>query len=86
VQNWETTSGCSLLGKLMARMMGFKGRACFGPGWRRMSEPKDGIGFRREFERLAELEFRHALGGHGPPTKDTAREDLRAQLRGVYGG
>jgi len=84
MQNWEATTGCSLLGKAVARMMGFKGRACIGPGWRKASEPKDGAGFRAEFEQLLELPFRHAIGGHGAPMKDTAKDDLRAQVRRVY--
>lgn len=84
VQNWEATTGCSLLGKAMARMMGFKGRACIGPGWRKQCEPKDGAGFRPAFEQLLALDFRHALGGHGAPMKDTAKDDLRAQVRRVY--
>ena len=84
-RNWEKTTGCSRLGAVMARMMGFRGRGCIGPGWRRQSEPKDGVGFAREFEKLLELDFRHALGGHGAPMKDTARDDLRLQVRRLYG-
>ena len=84
VQNWETTRGCSFLGAVMSRLMGFRGRACIGPGWRRLSEPRDGQGFRPTFEEILALEFRHALGGHGPPMKDSAREDLRAQVRRLY--
>jgi hypothetical protein len=84
VQNWETTTGCSFLGGAMARVMGFRGRACIGPGWRRASEPRDGIGFRRDFERLLALDFRHAIGAHGAPIKDTARDDLRAQVAKLY--
>jgi hypothetical protein len=84
VQNWETTRGASLLGGLMARAMGFRGRACIGPGWRRVAEPKDEIGFAADFERLLAMEFRHVIGGHGPPMKDTAKEDLRASVRKLY--
>ena len=84
VQNWETTTGCTKLGAVMARMMGFKGRACIGPGWRRMSEPKDGTGFKQEFSNLLELSFRHAFCGHGAPIKDTARDDLRKQVTRIY--
>lgn len=84
VQNWETVAGCSFLGRTMSRMMGFRGRACIGPGWRKMCEPKDGVGFRPLFEQLLELEFRHVLGGHGAPMKDTAKDDLRASVRRVY--
>ncbi|HEU0031542.1 MAG TPA: hypothetical protein VFQ53_12975 [Kofleriaceae bacterium] len=84
VQNWETGEGCSVLGKLMARLMGFRGRACIGPGWRKQSEPKNGIGFRDSFRELLALEFRHVLSGHGAPLQDTARDDLRAQVAKLY--
>ena len=84
VQNWETATGCSTLGKAMARVMGFRGRACIGPGWRKFSEPKDGTGFKGEFDRLLALEFRHVLTAHGAPMKDTAREDLRASVGRAY--
>jgi hypothetical protein len=86
VQNWETTAGCSLLGGFMSRRMGFKGRACIGPGWRGMSEPKDGTGFRDAFEKLLELDFRHAIGGHGLPITQTAKQDLRREVERVYAG
>ena len=84
VQNWESIPACSFLAKVTTRLMGFKGRACIGPGWRKQSEPKDGGGFRPDFERILALDFRHALGGHGAPIKDTARDDLRAQVHRVY--
>jgi hypothetical protein len=85
-QNWETTDGCSFLGGLMARFLGFRGRACIGPGWRRASEPKDGVGFSREFAALLELDFRHAISAHGAPMKETAKADLAAQVRRLYPG
>jgi hypothetical protein len=84
VQNWEATTGCSTLGAMMARMMGFRGRACIGPGWRKQSEPKDGIGFSKAFEQILDLEFRHIIGAHGAPMKDTAKDDLRASARKIY--
>jgi hypothetical protein len=84
VQNWDAIPGCTFLARTMTRMMGFKGRACIGPGWRKQCEPKDGTGFRPDFEKLLELPFCHALGGHGEPMKDTAKDDLRAQVRKVY--
>lgn len=84
VQNWETTTGASMLGSLVARALGFRGRACIGPGWRKVAEPKDGSGFGPDFSRLLTLQFRHLIGGHGPPMKDTAKEDLRAQVQRLY--
>jgi hypothetical protein len=85
IQNWETTTGCSLLGAVMSRMMGFRGRACLGPGWRKMCEPKDGVGFKPAFEQLLDLELRHILSAHGAPMKDTAKDALRESVRRAYG-
>ncbi len=84
VQNWENVAGCSGLAKVMTRLMGFKGRSCIGPGWRKQSEPKDGVGFSQHFEDLLSLEFRHLLSAHGRPIKDTARDDLRVQVSKIY--
>jgi hypothetical protein len=84
VQNWETTTGCSFLGGVMARALGFRGRACIGPGWRKQSEPKDGVGFREHFAKLLEHDFKHVLSAHGAPIQDTARDDLRAQVAKIY--
>jgi hypothetical protein len=84
VQNWETARGCTFPAKIMARMMGFRGRACIGPGWRKQSQPKDGVGFGPKFKQLLELEFRHVLSGHGAPMTDTAKDDLRASVARIY--
>jgi hypothetical protein len=84
VQNWETTTGCSFLGRVMARAMGFRGRACIGPGWRKQCEPKDGVGFRKDFERLLEVDFKHIISAHGAPMKDTAKSDLQASRARIY--
>ena len=85
VQNWERTDGCSLLGALVSRFIGFRGRACIGPPWLKASSPDDGEGMAPDFKRLLALNFRHAIGGHGGPMLDTAKEDLRLQTRRVFG-
>jgi hypothetical protein len=85
VQNWERIpEGCSLLGAVMAKTMGFRGRACIGPGWRRMCEPRGGPGFGPRFRAILELEFRHIVSAHGPPVLDTAKQDLRASVDRSY--
>jgi len=84
VQNWETTAGCSFLGGVMARAMGFRGRACIGPGWRKQSEPKQGENFGPTFDKLLALDFKHVIGAHGAPMKDTGKDDLRASKARVY--
>ena len=85
VQNWETTEGCSPIGKVIARLMGFRGRGCIGPGWRKQCEPKDGGGFAPDFKRLLELDFRHVMSGHGAPMKDDAKDALRGTVTRLYG-
>ncbi len=56
VQHWESTSGCSLLGKLACHAMGFLHPANIGPPWRRIQTPKGGS-LESEFERLSSLGF-----------------------------
>ncbi len=85
VQSWETTEGCSFLGGLMARAMGCKGRACIGPGWRKMTEPKDGTGFAPDFRELLGHEFKHLMAGHDEPLLETAKTDLSAAVTKAYG-
>lgn len=85
VQHWPDTDGCSLPGKLIARAIGFTRRpAQIGPPWRKRSTPKGGS-LRGDFERLATLEFKHLIGGHGAPLLDTARTDLAATIAATYG-
>jgi hypothetical protein len=85
VQNWETMpAGVSFAGKLMAKGMGFGGRACIGPGWRKQCEPKSGENFGPKFRKLLGLEFRHFVSAHGPPVKDTAKDDLRSAVDALY--
>jgi hypothetical protein len=85
VQNWERRpAGTSFLGAVMAKVMGFKGRACIGPGWRKQCEPKTGTSFGPRFRALLDLELRHLISAHGPPILDTARDDLRAAVDRLY--
>jgi len=85
IQNWADSPGTSLAMRPLSRLMGFKGRACLGPMWRKHSEPKDGESFKATYDKIVALEFAHAIGGHGAPMKDTARDDLRASIRATYG-
>lgn len=85
VQNWEHTTGCSAIGSLVSRLMGFRGRACIGPQWLKAADPENKKRLSPDFERLLKLNFRHAIGGHGGPILDTARDDLRLQVRRAFG-
>ncbi len=84
VQNWPDTTGCSVAAKLVARLMGFTSRrAQIGPPWRKGMTPK-GDTLRSDFERLAALDFRHLIGAHGAPLRDTAKEDLAATIQVTF--
>jgi hypothetical protein len=84
VQNWPDLEQCSLLAKPVTVLMGFTKRpAVIGPPWRKMMTP-DGGSLQPDFERLAELEFRHLIGGHGKPLRDTAHEALRASIDATF--
>jgi hypothetical protein len=60
--------------------MGFFQPANFGPVWFQRNEPKA-----QDFVRLQELSFRHAICGHGPPVRDTAKEAYTARFQRVFG-
>jgi hypothetical protein len=64
-----------------ARMtaMGFIVPANVGPGWRMAAAPE-----KRDFERLAELPFRHLIPAHGTVLRDTAKEDVLATVRRLF--
>jgi hypothetical protein len=83
VQSWTPLpAGISTLGGVMARVMGFKGRACIGPGWRKQCEK--GVSFGPKFRELLDLDFRHIIGAHGPPILDDAKDSLRAAVDAIY--
>jgi len=80
VQNWPDTTGCNLLASIATRVMGFTSRpAQIGKPWRKAATPKGGT-LKPDFDRLAALEFRHLIGAHGAPLRDTAKTDLAATV------
>lgn len=74
-QNWTTFEGCSLLGKVMMRAMGF-GPTLIGGPWAKQMRPA----VRADFDRLLELPFRHLIPGHGTVLRDTAQPGLRTAI------
>ncbi len=74
LQNWEGPDQFfdAASSESMARMFG---RVKFGPGWLSKGKPT-----RADFQRLADLEFRHLLPGHGSVLLHDAREALRERL------
>ena len=84
VQNWPDSAGCSLLAKGAAKMMGFTARpAQIGPPWRKRMTPEGGS-LRSDFERLAALDFKHLIGAHGAPLRETAKHDLLATVAATF--
>jgi len=75
-QNWTTFDGCSAVGKLMLRAMGFRPTMIGGPWARAM-----GREVKKDFDALTEREFRHLLPAHGEPLRDEAKEGLRTAIR-----
>jgi hypothetical protein len=63
----------------MMQEMGFFQPANFGPVWLQRNEPKAW-----DFIRLQDLAFPHALCGHGPPLRETAKEAYTARFQRVF--
>lgn len=70
-QNWTTFAGCSLLGKLMMRAMGF-GPTLIGGPWTRAMGPE----VRADFDRLLELPFTNLVPAHGTVLEKSAKAGL----------
>jgi hypothetical protein len=79
-QNWTTFDGCSTIGKLMMRAMGFGPTLIGGPWTNRI-----GREVKKDFDVLVEREFRHLLPAHGEPIKNTANEGLRTAMASRFG-
>ncbi len=75
-QNWTTFEGCSLLGGLMMRALGFGPTLIGSPWMKRVAKPE----VRGDFERLLDVPFTHLLPAHGTPLRDRAKEGLRTAV------
>ncbi len=70
---------------VITRAMGFTSRrAQIGPPWRKGMTPQGGS-LKGDFERLASLDFKHLIGAHGGPLRDTAKSDLKATVAATFG-
>jgi hypothetical protein len=76
VQNWANTDGCSLMGALACRVMGFLEPAKIGPIWIKRATDGEPSRMWPDFERLLARDFRHLIAGHG----DLLRDDAKAAL------
>jgi hypothetical protein len=79
-QNWTSFAGCSLLGKVMMRAMGFGPTLIGGPWVKEM-----GPDVRTDFARLVELPFRHLAPAHGTVLRDRARQGLHTAVAHRFG-
>jgi hypothetical protein len=80
-QNWTTFDGCSAIGKVMMRAMGFGPTLIGGPWTNKM-----GRNVKKDFDVLVERDFRHLLPAHGEPIVGTAKEGLKAAIRHRFTG
>lgn len=78
VQNWADTSGCSFIGGLVSRMMGFLVPAKIGPIWLKQLTDGQPAKMRPDFDRLLSMDFSRLIAGHGALLRDGAREALAA--------
>ncbi|MDP2305699.1 MAG: hypothetical protein Q8P18_06700 [Pseudomonadota bacterium] len=79
-QNWTHYDGCSLLGGLLTRAMGF-GPTLIGGPWTKQMGPD----VRLDFQRLLDEPFSHLVPGHGSPLADRAKEGLRTAMTNRFG-
>lgn len=85
VQNWVDTKGCSLMGGLVTRAMGFIQPAKIGPMWLKKMSGNEPSQLRPDFERLLSHDFQHLIAGHGELLRDDAKEALRRSCARVFG-
>lgn len=79
-QHWTTFAGCSLLGKVMMKAMGF-GPTLVGGPWVKAMGPD----VRADFGRLVDVPFRHLAPAHGTVLRDAAKEGLHAAVAHRFG-
>lgn len=85
VQSWADTAGCSLLGGLTARAMGFVQPAKIGPIWLKHMTSGKPLEMKPDFDRLLEHDFAHLISGHGSLLRDDARGALRRSCARIFG-
>ncbi len=84
VQHWADTAGCSFLGGVIARSMGFYRRAAtIGPIWAKQATGGAPAKLRGDFDRLLSADFAHLVSGHGALLKDVAKTELTASAEAL---
>lgn len=86
VQNWASTAGCSLVGAITLRAMGFITPAKIGPIWlKSMTGGKIGE-MKPDFDRLISHDFAHLIAGHGVLLRDGAKDALVRSMARTFRG
>jgi hypothetical protein len=87
VQHWPDTEGCSFLGGLVTRAMGFlKPPAKIGPIWaKQLTAGKPSV-LRPDFDRLLSMGFAHLISGHGALLRDVAAQELTRSVDVTFSG
>jgi len=85
IQNFETLEGTSNVDDFFTAEKGFLRTAGIGLPWRSRMTKENGPPLTIDYQRLLERDFANILTGHGPPIMGTAREDLRATVRYLFG-
>lgn len=77
VQHWPDVAGCSFVGGLVGRQMGFLRRPlAIGPIWAKQASGGAPAKLRPDFERLLSADFRHLVAAHGRLLRDDAHRAL----------
>lgn len=77
VQNWVDGEGCSFMGGLVVRFMGFFEPAKIGPIWLKQMTNDQPSAMKPDFDRLLGLDFAHLIAGHGVLLRGEAKAALR---------
>jgi hypothetical protein len=77
VQNWVDGEGCSLVGGLVTRLMGFIEPAKIGPIWLKQMTDGKPLEMKPDFDRLLDRDFAHLIAAHGVLLRDEAKAALR---------
>jgi len=83
VQHWVPSKYLSPVAKVVTKLMGFQNPAQIGPPWRKVMTPSGGT-LVDDFNRLANLEFKFLIGGHGGILKDKGSDLLKKTIDRVY--
>lgn len=84
LQHWRDWSYCTWLAKLVMRIFGFSLRTLIGTFWLKYMTRR-GESSKADFERLVKLAFTHLIGAHGRLCRDTAHQEVEAEVRRVFG-